>query len=774
MLNSHKNKNIGKIAVIGNYLPRQCGIATFTTDVSQALAAELTKEENLINVAMDDTAEGYDYPSQVKFRIRQNAKSDYISAADYLNANKYDAAIIQHEFGIFGGENGDYILQMMQALKMPVITNLHTVLENPSSGQKKVINGLAEYSDQLLVMSHKALGILTSVYNIPSQKISFIPHGIPDTAIKTPGIFNKKFGFDGKDLIMTFGLLGPDKGIECMIKAMSSIAKEHPNSLYLILGQTHPHILKKSGDAYRDSLNKLIHGLGLQDHIKFHNHFVSLEMLIQYLQTSKIYTIPYLKKEQITSGTLAYALGIGVPIVSTPFWYAEELLAEERGKLVPFNDSEEMAKTINHLLSNDQEREIMRFKGYQYGRSMVWREVSKNYLNIISEIKEKKRTENKQLVLNKYHKIYDELPEINLSHLETMTDSTGLLQHAKYMTPNLEEGYCVDDNARALIAVIKYYSLKKDKKVFPLIHKYLAFLYYAFNKENSRFRNFMSYDRKWMEIQGSEDSHSRALWSLGICVKESPNSSIRNTAMHLFLEALPAVENFYSPRALSYCVLGLQAYLTIYGGDTNARRIRDKLAIRIYELFKNNCSDDWPWCENIATYANAVLPHALIVAGKWVPDKNMHDAGIKALKWLLKMQTASEGHLSLIGNDGWLQKNENRAMFDQQPIEVKALIEACIAAYIDTGDKKWLEESERCICWFLGQNDLQLQVCDCESGGCSDGLERQGINCNHGAESTLSWLISLINMHSVNNLKTSIDEIFKVKEKTFETSKSDN
>lgn len=771
MLNARRNKNIGKIAVIGNYLPRQCGIATFTTDVSQALAAELTKEENLINIAMDDIPEGYDYPSQVKFRVRHNVKSDYVSAADYLNANGYDAAIIQHEYGIFGGENGDYILQMIQALKMPVITNLHTVLENPTDGQRKVITGLAEYSDRLLVMSHRAREILTRVYGIASHKIEFIPHGIPDVSIKTPGVFNKKFGFVNRDLILTFGLLGPDKGIECMIKAIPAIVKEHPNVLYLILGQTHPHILKNSGDSYRESLNKLIYGLGMQDHIQFNNNFVNLETLVQYLQTSKIYAIPYLKKEQITSGTLAYALGVGTPVVSTPFWYAEELLAEGRGQLVPFNDSESMAKAINYLLSNDKDREIMRFKGYQHGRSMIWREVSKSHLDVIAEIKERKRTENKQQVLNKYHKIYDELPEINLSHLKTITDDTGLLQHAKYMTPNLEHGYCVDDNARALIAVTRYYSLKKEKESLPLLHKYLAFLNYAFNKDNGRFRNFMSYDRRWMELEGSEDSHSRALWSLGICVKEAPNSAIRNTAMSLFLEALSAVENFYSPRALSYSILGLQAYLTIYGGDTNARRIRDKAAIRLYDLFKNNANEDWPWCENIATYANAVLPHALIVAGKWVPDKNIYDTGIKALKWLLKMQTAPEGHLSLIGNDGWFNKNGHRAMFDQQPIEAKALVEACIAAYIDTSDKKWLEESERCLCWFLGQNDLQLQVCDCESGGCADGLERQGINCNHGAESTLAWLISLINMHSINKLQTSIDEIFATKEETFKESK---
>lgn len=761
MLNPRKKKNIGKIAVIGNYLPRQCGIATFTTDLSQALTSELTREENLINIAMDDIPEGHDYPSQVKFRVRQDVPSDYLWAADYLNANQYDAAIVQHEYGIYGGEDGSYILQMIQALKMPVITNLHTVLENPTAGQKKVIQRLAQYSDRLLVMSKKAFEILTNVYNIDKKIIVFIPHGIPDAAFKSPGVFNGKLGFENRDLILTFGLLGPDKGIESMIKAMPIIVEQNPKALYLILGQTHPHILGKSGDTYRDKLKELIEKVGMNNHVTFHNHFVSLETLIQYLQTSKIYVVPYLKKEQITSGTLSYALGVGAPVVSTPFWHAEELLDEGRGKLVPFNDSVKMAETINNLLSDDHEREMMRFKGYQYSRSMLWKEVAKKHLDVISEIKERKPVENKQEVRVKYRKIYDELPEINLSHLKILTDDTGLLQHAKYMTPNLHHGYCIDDNARGLIAMIKYYALNQQKDALSLIHKYLAFLFYAFNTENGRFRNFMSYDRRWMELAGSEDSHARALWGLGVTVKEAPNSAIRSTAMRLFLDALPAVEHFLSPRAWSYAVLGLQDYLAIYGGDISARKIRDELAKKIYDLFQHNSDEDWLWCENTATYANAVLPHALITAGKWIPNHEMYNTGIKSLKWLLKLQTATEGHLSPIGNDGWLNKDGHRSLFDQQPIEVKALIEACLAAYLETGDKIWFEESERCLCWFLGQNDLQLQVCDCESGGCSDGLERQGVNCNQGAESTLSWLISLINMHSAEKLHNYIDKIFE-------------
>lgn len=758
MLNPSKIKNIGKIAVIGNYSPRQCGIATFTTDLSQALARELIVEENLINVAMDDVPEGYNYPSQVKFRVRQNIQSDYFWAADYLNANQYDVAIVQHEYGIYGGEDGSHILHMLKFLKMPVITNLHTVLENPSEGQRKVMKGLAKYSDRLLVMSKKAVEILANIYDIDREMIVFIPHGVPDAEFKAPGVYNDLFGLENKDIILTFGLLGPDKGIESMIKAMPLIVKNNPNTVYLILGQTHPHILERTGDSYRRDLQQLVNKLGMEKHVVFHNKFVQLDTLVQYLQTAKIYAIPYLKKEQITSGTLSYALGVGTAVVSTPFWHAEELLADDRGRLVPFNDSTEMAKEINELLANDQKREMMRFKGYQYGRSMLWREVAKSHLSLISEVKERKPLEDIQEVEIEYTKIYNELPEINLSHLKNLTDDTGLLQHAKYTTPNLHHGYCVDDNARGLIALTRYYSLRKDKEVLRLIHKYLAFLYYAFNQENGRFRNFMSYERRWLELSGSEDSHARALWGLGITVKEAPDSSIRNMAMRLFLDALPIVEHFCSPRAIGYTVIGLQAYLSVYSGDSSARRIRDDLSNKLYDLFKNNASDEWVWCENTATYANAVLPHALIVAGKSIPDKKMYDMGIKSLEWLLDIQTAPDGHLSVIGNSEWFNKEGCRSLFDQQPIEVKGLIDACIDTYLATGDKKWFKESERCLSWFLGQNDLNIAVCDYETGGCGDGLESQGVNGNQGAESTLSWLISIIKMHTAMEMNLHLDE----------------
>lgn len=379
-----------KIAVIGSYLPRCCGIATFTRDVSEAITNELCGENRLINIAMNDREEGYDYPSEVKLTILEGDREEYIKVAHHLNENKYRAVIIEHEYGIYGGTDGKYIIDLIKRLEMPVITNLHTVLENPSFGQKKVMNSLAKYSEKLLVMSRKAFDILTEIYEIPQEMIAFIPHGIPDTIYEEQGIYNDIINLEGKEIILTFGLLSPGKGLEVMIKAMPSIIKENPNAVYLILGKTHPHVLEKTGDVYREKLKELIKSLNLEKNVIFHNKFVDLDILIKYIKTSTVYSIPYLNKEQITSGTLAYAIGSGAAVVSTPFWHAEELLADGRGIMVPFKNSKSLAQEINILLGDSEKRQKIRRKAYDYSRSMIWSEVAKSHLKVIVECKKKR------------------------------------------------------------------------------------------------------------------------------------------------------------------------------------------------------------------------------------------------------------------------------------------------------------------------------------------------------------------------------------------------
>lgn len=751
MVNDTKKFNLSKIAVIGNHLPRKCGIATYTTNLCDVLAKELESSMADISVvAMNDKPEGYDYPPRVKFNIRVNVQTDYYWAADFLNANQYEVTLLQHEFGIFGGTDGSYILHMLKALHMPVITNLHTVLIEPSPGQKFVIQEIARLSDHLLVMSHKAIDILLDIYSIPEDKISFVPHGIPDVPFGEPGKYNYRLGIEGKDMILTFGLLGPGKGIETMIKAMPAIVEKHPEAVYVILGETHPHVKEMSGDAYRNTLHQLARQMGVYDNIVFYNKFISDEALIECLRSAKIYALPYPKEEQITSGTLAYALGVGAAIVSTPFWHAQELLAEGRGCLVPFNDSGAMANAIVDLLDNDQRREDMRRRAYQFSRSMIYSKVAQKYLSVMTDVIELRRQAPRDLATAvQEQRVLSEFPDINFLHLKAITDDTGIIQHSVYSVPNVLHGYCTDDNARAIIALCTYYSLNKDKTILPMLTRYLAFLNFAFNHEKHRFRNFLSYDRQWLDEIGSEDSHARAIWGLGTAVRYSPNRGIQNMAMRLFHLSLPALEELSSPRAWAFSVVGLDAYLNKYGGDSQVRRMRTVLAEKLFALFQKNATEDWPWCEDTLTYANAKLPHALILAGQWIPNEDMFMTGLQALRWLLKEQTSENGHLSIVGNSGWYSRGGEKAKFDQQPIEVMNLIDACIDVYIATADTVWFQEAQRCLGWFLGQNDLGIPLYDFETGGCYDALQPNGVNENQGAESTLSCLISLIKMYKI-------------------------
>jgi glycosyltransferase involved in cell wall biosynthesis len=738
-----------KIAVIGNYLPRQCGIATFTSDLCDALAAHMEKShENLIAVAMDDIDEGYDYPNRVKFQIRANVQPDYIRAADFLNIQKFDIAILQHEFGIFGGSDGAHIIRLIKNLRMPVMTTLHTVLQDPSNDQRVIIQELARYSESLVIMAHKARLILKEVYGIDDSKIKFIPHGIPDTPFERSNRFQKQLGLSVNKILLTFGLLSPAKGLDVMIKAMPGIIERHPEAVYIILGESHPYVVKESGDSYLQSLYQLVNRLGMNNHVLFRNRFVNLDTLIRYITAADVYITPYVNEQQIVSGTLAYATGMGTPVVSTPFWYAKEMLADGRGRLVSFNDDLAMAEAVNHLLDHEEKRMEIRKKCYRFGRSMIWKEVGQSYLKLTGKV----LTHTKDQVIPQFAerpdaRIVSELPDINLKHMRIMTDTTGMLQHATYSIPDRSHGYCVDDNARALIVACMHYSLLKDKGVVPLIQTYLSFIKDSFNQKNKRFRNFMSYDRRWLEEMGSEDSHGRSLWGLGIVVKYASSDSIRKMAASLFSEGLPVLENFTSPRAWAFAIVGLQAYMEAYGGDTTARRLRTVLGEKLFDLFKKRASLDWPWCEDKVTYANAKLSHALILAGQWIPKPEMFEMGINSLKWLLARQKAPEGHLSIIGNTDWHNREGDSSTFDQQPIEAMCLIEACAEAFRATGERTWIEEGHRCLSWFLGRNDLNAQIYDFETGGCCDGMQPTGVNANQGAESTLSWLISLLTMY---------------------------
>jgi glycosyltransferase involved in cell wall biosynthesis len=743
------------IAFVSDYVPRKCGIATFTADVLGAVASQ-NGSNDVFAVAINDAPEGYPYPPQVRFEIRQSVQADYRLAAEYLNIQQVGAVCLQHEYGIFGGACGSHILALLRRLRRPLVTTLHTVLKNPGPQQLAVLKEIARLSSRLVVMSDIARGILGEVYEVPEEKVVTIPHGIPDVPFIDPSYHKDQFGVEGRRVLITFGLLSPGKGLEYMIEALPAIVKRHPEVIYIILGATHPHIRRDSGESYRHSLQQQAKRLGVADNVMFVNRFVDLHELVEYLGAADIYVTPYLNEAQIVSGTLAYALGAGKATVSTPYWYATEMLADGRGRLVPFRDSKALAEQVNDLLDNETERHAIRKRAYTFTRRMVWSEVGKAYLRTFDEAR--------QAWVEGRHKSAGaasvagagsvlprpaELPEIDLRHLRTLTDDTGILQHARYATPDRNHGYCTDDTARALVVATSYWDQTHDDSVVPLIQTYLSFINYAMDEQSGRFRNFMTYNRSWAPGPSSEDSHGRALWGLGSAVASAPHEPMVALSSWLFRRGLELVDDFSSPRAWAFAIIGIHAYLRRFGGDSSVRRSRERLSHKLLRLFKDNITPETPWCEPVVTYCNAKLPHALLMSGKWLGNNEMIDVGKNALEWLLDCQTDGNGHLSFIGTNGWYQCNGHKASYDQQPVEAHGMVDACIEAWHVTRERRWIDAAHKAFNWFLGENDLRAPLHDFTTGGCRDGLHADRVNQNQGAESTLSWLMSLLLMHEL-------------------------
>lgn len=733
------------LALLGTYVPRQCGIGTFTKDLREALA--LKKDLRTMVLAMDDTQSGYPYPPEVRFQIQASRFKDYQVAADLLNINQIDAVLVQHEFGIFGGRAGDHVIALLRKLRMPTMVTLHTVLAQPNSEQMAVMRELIALSDRLVVMCSKAVGILTDVYKAPAQKITVIPHGIPDVPFTDPAFFKDQFDFEGRPTLLTFGLLSPGKGLEVVIEALPTIAKRHPEVVYVILGAIHPHVFKSSGNSYLASLELLAEKRGVRDHVVFHNRFVNQDELCRYLGAADVFITPYPNKAQITSGTLAYAMGAGKAVVSTPYWYAEEMLAEDRGRLFPFGDSSRLAELVNELLDDPVACAAMRKRAYLHCRPTVWKEVGRSYARLARAVL-RERAHHPRPVSQFHVSLADTaaLPEVSVTHLREMTDDTGILQHAVYATPDRNHGYCADDNARALVAATLYQEVTGDESLVPLAGIYLAFLHHAYNPATRRFRNFMSYGRTWQEEVGSEDVHGRSLWALGLTTALGSNNALLSLANRLFCNALESMEAIHSPRSWAFALVGIHAYLRRFSGDSFARRMRDQLALRLYELFTRNSTPDWPWCEEAVTYDNAKLPHALILSGQWMPHADMLSQGLRSLDWLVRQQIGESGRISLIGNQGWMTRSGQRARFDQQPVEAMSMVEACAEAYHCTGEPQWRERARSFLNWFLGNNDTESMLYDSETGGCRDGLHANGPNLNQGAESTLAWLVALLSL----------------------------
>jgi glycosyltransferase involved in cell wall biosynthesis len=737
-----------RIAVIGNYLPRHCGIATFTTDLCEAISTEYG-DARLLALPVDDTEEGYDYPARVRWSLAQDNVTSYEEAAEFLNFNNIDMACVQHEYGIFGGPAGSHILHLLRRLKMPLVTTLHTVLREPNPDQLMVMQEIAELSDRLIVMSQLSAQFLQEIFKVPGSKIDIVPHGVPDLPFLDPNFYKDRFGVEGKAVLLTFGLLSPNKGIELVIQAMPQILSKHQNVVYIVAGATHPHVLRREGDKYRASLQALAKEVGVESQVIFHDRFASPEEMAEFIGAADIYITPYRHEAQVVSGTLAYALGAGKAIISTPYWHAIELLDDRRGALVPFQNPEAIAQKTIELLDTPAIRHAMRKRAYLFAREMVWKRVAQGYMESFSRVRgDRMAAPRVQFSARTSEKILNQLPALKLNHLNTLTDDTGMLQHAIFTIPNRDEGYTTDDNARALILTTL---LRTGEPANPdWAFRYLAFLEHAFNPEKKRFRNFLGYDRRWMEEEGSEDSHGRALWALGTVLAHSANHGLRGAAGRLFEFSLPAAVEFRSPRACAYTLLGVQGYLHSYPGDRDAQRIRFALARRLLDLYEAVRRPDWMWFEDVVAYGNARLSQAMLLVGSACGDERMLSAGLDSLDWLIERQRCqANGHFVPIGSQGFYHQGGEPARFDQQPIEAAGAVSACLEAYRITGDSRWRSSAWTAFNWFLGDNDLQLPLYDSVTGGCRDGLHPERANENQGAESTLSFLMALLEMRAL-------------------------
>ena len=744
---------IKRIAFIGNYLPRQCGIATFTTDLCEGLAAEYTGT-SCIALPVNDIESGYEYPSRVRFELTEKDIESYRRAADYLNISNVDIVSLQHEYGIFGGKAGSYILTLLRELRMPIVTTLHTILHDPDPDQRRVLIEIASLSDRLVVMSERGFEFLRDIYHIPIEKIDLIPHGIPDVPFVDPSFNKDLFGVEGKSVLLSFGLLSANKGIENVINALPVILAKHPNVVYIVVGATHPHVVRTEGETYRLSLEWLANEKGVEANVIFYNRFVSLQELVQFIGAADIYITPYLDAAQITSGTLAYTIGAGKAIISTPYWYAEEMLAGERGVLVPFREPSALADSVIDLLDNESKRHAMRKRAYLFGRDMIWPHVARRYMQSFERARiERHHFAQAEFAVKPLEKRAGVLPPLKLDHLHNMTDNTGILQHAIFTVPNYREGYTTDDNARALMVSTLLEELGNSEAA-GLSTRYLGFTWHAFNPATKRFRNFMDYQRNWLEDVGSDDSHGRALWALGTVLGRSNIPTLQQMAVFVFQQSLHAILATTSPRAWAFALIGIHEYLKPFAGDRRTGQVRDELAKRLLSHYHDNRSDEWRWFENKLTYCNAALSHAMILCGQSMQNTDMTVAGLESLEWFAGVQQAqTEGkHFVPIGSNGFFERGGDRARFDQQPVEAQAMVSACLEANRITGDKRWYKEARRAFEWFLGRNDLHLQVYDPTTGGCRDGLHPDRPNENQGAESTLAFLQSLLELKLLENI----------------------
>jgi len=728
-----------KLAYIGTYPPRECGIGTFTMNLYKSMVTNDNTSNEPVEgfiVAMNDHEQTFNYPEEVLQTIRQEHQRDYLEAVKFINLSGADVCILEHEFGIYGGQNGIYILPLLNRLEIPLIVTLHTIVKTPSYNEKAVLQEICKMAQKVVVMSHKAIEFLTSIYEVDKDRIAYIEHGVPDIQFNQEQS-KKEFKLENRKLLLTFGIISRNKGIETVIKALPKVIEKYPEVLYMVLGKTHPNVLRHSGEEYRNFLQRLIKSLHLEDHVFFMNEFINQKELFKYLSASDIYITPYLNEAQITSGTLSYAIGVGSAVISTPYWHASELLADGRGRLFNFNDSEDLSRIFMELLDNPETLKELRKKAFEYGKTITWPKSGSKYIALVKDVLASKP----ELVVEKETTIDPLiLPPFSLDHIKRLTDDTGIIQHAKFGIPNLKEGYCLDDNARALLMVLMAYRQKKDMLALNLAPIYLSYIHYMQNKDGT-FRNFLSFNRNFLDEVGSEDSFGRTIWALGYLLFNAPNDAYYQTGKLVFFDASPNFEKLQSIRGIANTILGISYYIKRNPSDESMTERLRNLTNKLIKHYEDNSSSDWKWFEPLLAYDNAILPLALLHSAKRLNDEKITKIALESMNFLTGI-TLKDGYLSIIGNEKWYQKEGDRSMFAQQPVDALAMVLMYHQAFHLTRDKEYLTKLFSCFMWFMGENDLRMNLFDFETKGCCDGFEKYGVNRNQGAESSLAYLIS--------------------------------
>ncbi|MBF9016746.1 MULTISPECIES: glycosyltransferase family 4 protein [unclassified Oceanispirochaeta] len=735
-----------KIACIGNYPPRECGIATFTKDFIQSLLdnnAEGSENIEAYVIAMNDQDQEYEYQDIVAKTINQNIPKDYIKAVEFINFSNADVCVLQHEFGIYGGNSGVYILPLIHRLTIPLIVIFHTVLKNPSYNERNIIVEIGKKASKIVVMNSLAIEILEEGYGISKDKIAVIPHGVPVYDFTHNQEEKERFNVLGRKTLITFGLLSRNKGLETVIKALPEVVKKHPDLLYIVLGKTHPAVVRHSGEEYRNYLKLLVNELGLLDNVYFDDRFVDTDELLGYLAATDLYVTPYLNEAQITSGTLSYAVGAGAAVISTPYWHAKELLTKDRGILFDFNDSKGLAKILIDLLDNPEKLQSYRNNAFEYGKKTSWPEIGRQYLVQADEARKSYIEDHheKEWVIKPLL-----LPQFSMDHVSRMTDTSGILQHAKYNIPKWNDGYCVDDNSRALLMASMAYQQFKDPEVLRLMSYYLSFIQYMQNDDGT-IRNFLGYDRQYLDEKGSEDSFGRTIWALGFLVRSLPSDSYSELARELFLNSYSQFDALSSLRGIANTILGVCHWLHRYPGDEGMLRTLKLLTSKILPRYGDHNKGDWHWFEQSLSYDNGIIPYALLHSYEITSDVETLSIALESLQFLENV-VFKESSLSLVGSENWYTNGEECSDFDQQPLDAMSIVLMFHQAYMVTRDKRHLQKMFDSFLWFLGENDLRIPLYDFETKGCNDGLKIHGVNRNQGAESTLAYLISHLTVMS--------------------------